>query len=229
MLVAMANDAVSGPDAGTADPLSPEDEDLGTSPSLITDPRIRHEVARAFVWTAVVGLVVLAVYIARPLLVIFGAMVFAAMIDGGARLLGRVLKIGRGWRVAIVLLGVVAFLVWLGFFAGATISRDASMLPSIIERQIAELLAWARSQGFEINQAQVQNYAGQIGSGIGTITQALGGILGGFTTIVLIGIIGIYVVIEPQLYERGVAWMLPRHVAAAFTRPSAQWPTRCAD
>ena len=59
-------------------------------------------------WVGVVGVTVLAVWIARPLLVIFGAMVFAAMIDGGARLLGRVLSIPRLWRVAIVLQGTVA-------------------------------------------------------------------------------------------------------------------------
>ena len=41
-------------------------------------------------------------------------MVFASMLDGGARLLGRVLPIGRGWRLGIVILLAVAFLVWLG-------------------------------------------------------------------------------------------------------------------
>ena len=61
-----------------------QDRDLGTSPSRINDPRIRLEVSRAMVWVAVVGTVALAVWIARPLLVIFGAMVFASMIDGGA-------------------------------------------------------------------------------------------------------------------------------------------------
>ena len=66
-----------------------QDRDLGTSPSRINDPRIRLEVSRAMVWVAVVGTVALAVWIARPLLVIFGAMVFASMIDGGARLLGQ--------------------------------------------------------------------------------------------------------------------------------------------
>jgi drug/metabolite transporter (DMT)-like permease len=43
-----------------------------------------------------------------------GAMVVAAMLDGGARLLGRVLGIGRGWRIGLVLLVAVGFLVWLG-------------------------------------------------------------------------------------------------------------------
>ena len=48
------------------------------------------------------------------------------------------------------------------------------------------------------------------------VTRALGGILGGVTTVVLITIIGIYVALEPQLYERGVAWILPRASRSAF-------------
>lgn len=184
--------------------------DLGSSPSRITDPSIRHEFARAAVWAAVAGGVVLAVYLAKPLLVIFGAMVFASLVDGGARLLGRVLPIQRGLRVGLVLLGTIAFLVWLGYFAGSTISQEAAQFPSIIEQQVRSLIAWARSQGIEVSIDQVNNLAGTFSSGIGTVTRALGGIVGGVTTFVLIVIIGVYVALEPQLYERGVAWLLPR-------------------
>ncbi len=191
-------------------PAQLDEEDLGSSPSRISNPRLRFEAARALVWAAVIGGIVLAVHIAQPLLVIFGAMVFAAMIDGGTRLLGRVLPIGRAWRVTIVLLFAVGFLAWLVQFAGATISRDAAQFPAIIEQQLASLFEWARGQGIAIGADQIQNYVGNIGSGLGTITRLVGGVLGGFTTILLIAIIGIYVAFEPQLYERGFAWMLPR-------------------
>ncbi|MBX7501811.1 AI-2E family transporter [Qipengyuania sp. YG27] len=191
-------------------------QDLGTSPSRINNPRIRHEISRAIVWVAVVGTVALAVWIARPLLVIFGAMVFASMIDGGARLLGRALSIRRSWRVAIVLAATVSFMLWLGYFAGSTISQEAAQFPAIVERQLGELFAWARAQGFQIDQSQLQNYLGNIGSGISTVTKALGGILGSAATMLLIVVIGIYVAVDPQLYERGVAWMLPREQRDRF-------------
>ncbi|GMM94111.1 AI-2E family transporter [Qipengyuania sp. MTN3-11] len=186
-----------------------EADDLGTSPSRISDPRLRFEFARAVVWSLAVGGIILAAYIAKPLLVIFGAMVFAAMIDGGARLLGRVLPIGRSWRVAIVILLSVLFFVWLGYFAGSTISQEAAQFPAIIQSQLSELVAWASDQGFSVSQEQLQSYVGTFASGIGTVTRALGGILGGLTTAALILIVGIYVALEPQLYERGVAWLLP--------------------
>ena len=57
---------------------------------------------------AILGVIVLA----EPLLLIFAGIVFAAMLDGGTRLLGRVLPIGRGWRLVIVTLAAVGFIVW---------------------------------------------------------------------------------------------------------------------
>jgi putative permease len=79
-------------------------------PTDISDPMLRAEVKRAAVWIGMAALVALVVVLADPLLVIFGGMVFAAMIDGGARLLGRVLPIPRGWRVAIIILMGVGFI-----------------------------------------------------------------------------------------------------------------------
>lgn len=187
-----------------------EHEDLGTSPARINDDRIRQEARRAAVWMLVVGLFALAIYIAQPLLVIFGALVFAAIIDGGARLLGKVLPIGRSWRVAIVCLLAVLLLGWLIMFAGTQISREAAQFPDLVQRQVNNIFDWAQAQGFEINQPQLQAYAGQLMNGVGTLVNVMGGVIGAIATIALIAIIGIYVAFEPRLYERGVAWVFPR-------------------
>ncbi len=194
-----------------SDPVGPNDNGtMGASPTRISSPELRFEAWRALTWTVVVGIVVLAVYISQSLLVIFGAMVFATLVDGGARLLGRVMSIGRGWRIGIVLLAAVAFLVWLSMFAGSQISQQAAEFPTIVEEQARALFSWMREQGFQISMDTVQSMATQAASGFGTVTRALGGLLGGLTTLLLIVIIGVYVVVEPRLYERGVAWMLPK-------------------
>ncbi|WP_338243815.1 AI-2E family transporter [Aurantiacibacter hainanensis] len=187
-----------------------DDGQMGASPARISSPELRFEAWRAFTWTMVVGLIVLAIYISQSLLVIFGAMVFATLVDGGARLLGRVLHVGRAWRIGIVLLATVAFLVWLSMFAGSQISQQAAEFPTIVEEQTRAIFTWMREQGFEISMDTVQSMASQAASGFGTITRAVGGLLGGLTTAVLIIIIGVYVAAEPRLYERGVAWMMPK-------------------
>lgn len=182
---------------------------IGTSPAQIYNPELRSEAARAAVWVAVVGLAVLAVYVSQALLVIFGALVFATLLDGGARLLGRVLKIGRNWRLAIVLVLTVAFFVWLGWFAGSQISAQAAQLPALVTRQLGRFIAWLQTKGFAIDQGDVTRLAGTALSGVGTVTRAIGGIIGAVATIILILTIGLYIAFEPRLYERGISWMLP--------------------
>ena len=201
---------------------SRDETHVGASPTRITNPQLRQEFHKAFIWVSVIGIVVLAIYISQSLLVIFGAMVFAAMVDGGARLLARVLPVKRGIRIGIVLLGSLAFFLWLGYFAGSQVSQEAAQFPSIVEEQATRLFNWLRSQGFQITIADIRSMTGQAVSGFGTVTRALGGLFGGLTTLVLILIIGIYIVLEPRLYERGIAWMLPRAERSEFYSTCSQ-------
>ena len=203
------------PTSGNKDGIDPGDlaafdDDPGLSPTYIGNPRLRFEASRALVWGLAIGLILLVVHVSQSLLVIFGAMVFACLVDGGARLLAKVLPIPRWLRVSIVLLLVAAFLVWLGYFAGSQLSQQASEFPAIINEQLARAITMLQRQGFAISTGDVENFAGSLASGVGAVTAAIGGLLGGFTTMVLIIIIGIYFSIDPRIYERGVAWMVPR-------------------
>ncbi|WP_081996090.1 AI-2E family transporter [Croceibacterium mercuriale] len=184
--------------------------DRRVSPTRILNPEIRFEVQRAIAWVMVVGLAVLLVHISQSLLVIFGGLVFAGLVDGGARLLGRVLPLGRSWRILIVLILSLAFFLWLFYFAGSSISQEAALLPTLVQQQGMRTLAWLQNRGVSIDLGTVQTLAGQLMSGVGMVTSYIGGVFGGLTTIFLILIIGIYVALEPRLYERGLGWMLPR-------------------
>ncbi len=185
------------------------EEAVGASPTQISSPKLRYEAHRATIWVSVIGLAVLAVYLAQSLLVIFGALVFAAMIDGGQRLIGRVLPIGRTWRVAIVLLLGTAFAIWLFYFAGSQIAEQAAIFPAIVTEQIGQLVAFLRERGFAIGETDIQSMAGSMMSGVGTVTRAIGGAFGALTTLLLIVIIGIYLAVDPRPYERGLSWMVP--------------------
>ncbi|MCK9543375.1 MAG: AI-2E family transporter [Novosphingobium sp.] len=191
-------------------------------PTDISDPLLRHEAKRAFVWLGIAALFALVVLLAQPLLVIFGGMVFAAMIDGGARLLGRVLKIGRGWRVGIVLLATLAFLVWLGYFAGSQITQQAAELPATIEAQAMRAAAWLTAHGYTFEDFDLQNILQQAMGGVAQLTRAVGGVIGAVTTTFLIIVLGIYFALEPRLYQRGVAWMLPEDHRSFFQGTARQ-------
>jgi predicted PurR-regulated permease PerM len=192
------------------------DVPVGSSPTHIANPELRYEAKRAAVWVAVVGLAILAVYVSQALLVIFGAMVFASMLDGGARLLGRVLPIGRGWRLTIVVVLTIGFVVWLSWFAGSQISQQAAQLPALVGQQAARLIAWLQTKGFAASQEDVSKLIGTFASGVGMVTHAIGGILGAGATLVLVLTIGLYLAFEPRLYERGAAWVLPHGARSEF-------------
>lgn len=212
--------------APPAQPGTPEaDEWGGASPAYIANPRLRHEVNRALVWVGVIGLVALAIYISQALLVIFAALVFASMIDGGSRLIGRYLAIPRPLRIAMVLLGAIAFFIWLGYFAGSQITEQAATLPAIVEAQLNRLIVLARENGMAISLADAQSMLDQVLSGVGTVTRAIGGIAGALGTTVIILVIGIYIALEPNLYERGVEWMAPRNGRSELRKTLAEMAT----
>lgn len=200
----------------------PDSPPQGASPAEIADPLLRQEAKKAAVWIGMIVLVGLAIYQAQALLVVFGGMVFAAMIDGGARLIGRVLPLRRSLRIALVLIAAVAFIVWLVLFAGSQIAAQAAQLPDVIKFQAARALGWLSAHGFTVDVNSVQGLIEKALGGVGQLTSALGGVLGGFTTAFLIAVLGIYFVLEPDLYRRGFAWLLPASEREQFQHIAGQ-------
>ena len=72
-------------------------------PAEFRDPMMRDELRRAMVWMGLALVIAGVIVLAEPLMLIIGGLVFSVILDGGTRLLGRVLPIGRGWRLAIVI------------------------------------------------------------------------------------------------------------------------------
>jgi predicted PurR-regulated permease PerM len=187
-------------------------------PAELRDPFVREELKRASVWFGL-GLAILAVIIlAQPLLLIFAGIVLAAMLDGGTRLLGRVLKIGRGWRLLIVTLGVVAFIAWVFWFAGSELTGQVERLRTVITGQANRILAWGNQLGLVQGGADISQMSGQIMGTLGRLGSAVSSAIGIVTSFVMILVIGIFIAVEPRLYERGVAWMLPMSARARFYR-----------
>ena len=118
-----------------------------TGPTDFSDRLVITEAKRAATWVAVIALAALVVVLSQPLLVIFGGIVFAALVDGGARLLGRVLHVRRSVRIGLVLLFAVSFMVWLVMFAGNQITDQAAQMPAVVNLQVHRLLDWGRAHG----------------------------------------------------------------------------------
>ena len=185
-------------------------------PTDIHDPVLLKEAKRAAVWIGLAAGLALVVYLAQPLLIIFGGMVFAAMIDGGVRLLGRVLPIGRGWRVAMVVILAAVFLVWTLTFAGTAMAQQAAQLPAVIQTQALKIIGWLQAHGAIVNVKSIQGLIEKLAGSVGDVTSAVGGVIGGLTTAFGILVLGIYIAAEPHLYRRGFAWLLPVNERTRF-------------
>jgi predicted PurR-regulated permease PerM len=189
-------------------------------PAEFRDPFVRREIAKAAVWLgmtlAIVGIIVLA----QPLLLIVGGAIFAVFLDGGVRLLGRVLPIPRAWRLALTLLIGFGFLAWVFWFAGTTIAAQFEALRQVVTAQFDRLMSFAGSLGL-VPHEQASNLGSQLLGGIGRLTSAVGTAIGALTSMVAMIVIGIFLASEPRIYDRGIAWMLPLRHRAGFYRVAA--------
>lgn len=179
------------------------------APNEMRDPIVRAELKRASVWFGIAIGLALIVLMIQPLMLIVAGLVFAAMLDGGARLLGRILPIGRGWRVGIVLLLAIAFIAAVFYMTGVEIAAQWSELQATLQAQATRLIAWLSKAGVMPAQADLMDFGKQMLGSVGRLTGYLGTAFGIVSSAILIVMIGLFVALEPRLYQRGLAWLVP--------------------
>jgi len=175
-----------------------------------------HELHKAAVWLGLACAIALVVLLVQPLLLVFAAVVFATMLDGGTRLLGRVLPIPRGWRLLITCVGVVAFLGWTMYFAGSQIAGQFEALRLVVESQLTRVLEWAQARGMLPKTGGGQAITSELMGSFDRLTSWVGSALGAVSSMAMILVLGVFIAAEPRLYERGFAWLLPIHRRADF-------------
>ena len=191
-------------------------------PTEIRSQLVRTEFLKASVWLGLALVIGLSIVLIQPILLVFAAIVVASMLDGGARLLGRALPIARGWRLLIVCLALVAFLGWTVLFAGSQIADQAATLQKVVMTQIERIAAWAADRGMGSFQLDTKTITDNLAGTVGRVTAAVGTVLGALTSLVMVVVLGIFLAIEPRLYERGVAWMLPMRSREDFYMTTAR-------
>jgi predicted PurR-regulated permease PerM len=168
------------------------------------DPEVRAELKRASVWFGLAIGVALVVLLVQPLLIIFGGLVFASMLDGGVRLLGRVLPIPRGFRLLIVVLLVVTVIGGVFYLTGVQIAQQAEQLRSTLTGQFDRVVAWLTSLGVMPGRSDLTGIVQQALGSVGRLTSAVGSVLGAGASLLMVMTIGLFVAMEPRIYERGL-------------------------
>jgi len=132
------------------------------------------------------------------------------------RLLGRVLPIGRGWRLAIVVLLTIAFIVAVIFLTGVQVADQFAQLRSTLELQGNRVIAWAGQHGLIPGRADINGLIQQALGSFGRLTSWVGTAIGAVASLLMILVIGLFVAIEPKLYERGLQWLIPSDLRGEF-------------
>jgi len=192
------------------------DRTRAPSPVEVRDPLVRDTLKQAAVWLGLAAAIFLAWKLADTLLLIVGALVFAALLDLLSRTLARVWDGPRWLRLTIVVLAIVALIIGFLALAGLQLAEQASALSQTLDLQIRRVSALLESYGIAnvIGNERGQPLAGiaqQLLGSFGKLTQALGSAASAIGSFILIVVLGIYIAAEPRLYERGVEWLTPVH------------------
>ncbi len=186
-------------------------------PAEFRDPFVRRELVKAAVWLGMALAIVGVIVLGQPLLLIVGGAIFAVFLDGGVRLLGHFLPVGRGLRLLLVLVLGFGFIGWVFWFAGTTIAAQFEALRQVVDAQFHRLLELAASMGL-VAPGRVPSIGTELMGSVGRLTSAVGSVIGGVASVIAMIVIGIFLASEPKLYDRGIAWMLPVRARAGFYR-----------
>ena len=188
------------------------------SPVEMRDPFLRKELKRAVIWLGLACVIALLIVLVQPLLIIFAGVVFAALLDGGVRLLGRVLPIGRGWRLLIVVLLTFAFLVGTFVLTGVQVTEQVTQLRSTLESQANRFTGYLTSQGLMPGASDVNGIVKQALGSVGRVTSWVGSAIGAITSMFMILILGLFIAMDPGTYSRGLQWMVPIDLRPEFAK-----------
>lgn len=168
----------------------------------------RRVLVAALVLLGVFGVVALVVRTAAVLLLGFGGVLFGVLLDGLASVITRRTPIPRGWALGLVVLGLVTVVGTAVGVGGPMVAAQMGEL----QESIAGGLEAVRERADAI--PGLGDAVDELGRSGGQLAQRLAGafatVLGGFTSLLIILVIGVYLAINPKLYQRAVLHLVHR-------------------
>ncbi len=155
--------------------------------------------------------------IARVLIVVFGAILLAILLDGLARFLERFLPLGHQVALGVGILCIVGFLAGAVLLAGPQISQQVSLLGDQLPKALDQIQDMLRKYSWGRALLRSPPEPAELVDGSGKILNYLSGFISGFFSsaitmvadVVIILVVGIYIAINPHLYVRGTLLLIP--------------------
>ncbi|HEV8128809.1 MAG TPA: AI-2E family transporter [Candidatus Eisenbacteria bacterium] len=195
---------------------------MTTNPPLVTSPneplppssdprRDIYAIIRAFVF---LGFIAFLLWLAGDvLLLLFAGVLVAIFIGGIAGWIRTHTKMSRGLSIAITLVALTLLVGGIGVISAPDISEQFAQLSDALPRAVDNLhLQLGKSRWGKSIMDQLPS-ANEIRSpGVGLVRKATGALSSTFiviTRIIVIGFIGVFLTIQPELYRRGFLRLVP--------------------
>jgi predicted PurR-regulated permease PerM len=169
---------------------------------------------RALIYASVAVVVIGLWHIRSALLLIFGGLIFAVMLNGMSRSLQRLVPVPYGGALAVscllLIAGAIAFVSMLGPRIGAEFRELVEWLPAAVNQVIIELERYPWGSGLIDRTAPTISNTGE---GLSLISRALGAawtIADALANLFLILFIGLFFAINPAGYKAGIQSLVPK-------------------
>lgn len=179
-------------------------------------PANPHRLARRTAIVAAVclafGIIIAVLWLASTAVMAFAVgIVLAVVLDAGARGLGHILPVGRGIRLGLVMLIVIALVGGALWYGGATLVSQFNDFVNAVKQLVREGHDFLQRSGLLANKQ----------GGIASLLPNAAAILGGATTVVPLAFnalsiaaailfIGPFLALEPTVYKRVFLNLLPQ-------------------
>lgn len=151
------------------------------------------------------------------LMLVFGAIVFAAMLLSLAHLLQRLVPVSDGIALAVVLVLLSTSLGLMLWLFGSQVSSELATLVETLPPAYEQFNDWVEDTTIGRLLAEqtgiLRNNVGRIATSAGAIAMTLSG---GVMNLLLVFIGAIYIAAQPGLYRAGMLQLVPRSVRTVF-------------
>ena len=166
----------------------------------------------------VAGLVIAAtlallLYMAPEVLLIgFAGLLLSLFLRGGADWIARWTPLSPGWALLAFILLITAGFAVVGWFAAPVIADQVDQLTQQLPRATAALRtrleqqAWTRSLLDQVKPERLLSAGGAIA---GPATSAFAAAFGALGNVAILGIIGLFLAIDPPTYAKGIRALFP--------------------
>lgn len=149
---------------------------------------------------------------AQVFLLIFAGLLFAVFLQALAHQFTRLVPVGYGWGLMVVILILAAVIVIAGMQTATKIAEQANQLATSVRQSGEQITAYLQQYQWVEENIDLPS-PGEIfsssGSWLSRMTGVVSSMMTGVTNFVIILFIGIYGAANPSLYRRGLLHLIP--------------------